>query len=261
MTDSHRASGSTKLSTRLLLRFCRKPGSADFPMAMLHYDQASALDPLSAVFPDVRREIIGKRVIDFGCGLGYQAVAYALAGAESVIGVEIDEDLARQSLDRVKQHGLASKVTIERTLTDEIKGDILVSQNSFEHFLEPARTLAQMKRALTPGGRIYITFGPTWYSPTGAHMGFFCRLPWVQLLLPERAVLEARSRYRFDGAKTYREAGLGQMSIAKFERVIKDCGLKFTWRRYDCIKGINALRYIPLVRELGINRVSCILSP
>lgn len=260
MIDSRQAAGSTSLSARLLLRFCRKPGSADFPMAMVHYDQASALDPLREVFPDIDGQIAGKRVIDFGCGLGYQAVAYALAGADSVVGVEIDAALARQSLDRVNQRGLASKVIIERTLTDEIKGDILVSQNSFEHFLEPAQTLAQMKRSLAPGGRIYITFGPAWYSPTGAHMGFFCKLPWVQLLFPERAVLEARSRYRFDGAKTYKEAGLGQMSIAKFERVIKDCGLKMIWRRYDCIKGINALRYVPLVRELGINRVSCILS-
>jgi hypothetical protein len=110
-----------------------------------------------------------------------------------------------------------------------------------------------------PGGRIYINFGPPWYAPTGAHMGFFCKVPWIQLLFSERTILEARSFYRSDGARTYREAGLGQMSIAKFERVIRDCGLRVASQRYDCVKRQDYLRGVPVVRELAINRVSCIL--
>ncbi len=91
-------------------------------------------------------------------------------------------------------------------------------------------------------------------------MGFFCKLPWIQLFFSESTILEARSYYRFDGARTYREAGLAEMSIAKFERVTRDCGLKMTSLRYDCIKGQDYLRYVPMIRELAINRVSCILS-
>ena len=137
---------------------------------------------------------------------------------------------------------------------------MIVSLNSFEHFIEPEMILARLRNSLAPGGKIYINFGPPWYAPTGAHMGFFCKVPWIQLLFSERTILEARSFYRSDGAQTYREAGLGQMSVAKFERLIKDCGLKMTSRRYDCVKKLNFLRSIPGVRELAINRVSCILS-
>ena len=67
--------------------------------------------------------------------------------------------------------------------------------------------------------------GPARSPPTN-DMGFFCKVPWIQLLFSDRTILEARSFYRSDGARTYREAGLGQMSIAKFERVVRDCGLK-----------------------------------
>ena len=255
----HIVPGSRRLPTRLLMLLSRKPEAADFPLAEVDYVQASALDTLRVVFPNIDEEIVGKRVIDFGCGRGYQAVGYAEAGAASVVGVEIHAELARLSAARVAQYGLADRVQIVRELTDEIKGDVIISLNSFEHFVEPEAILARLKGSLAPGGRIYINFGPPWYAPTGAHMGFFCKVPWIQLLFSERTILEARSFYRSDGARTYREAGLGQMSIAKFERVIRDCGLRVASQRYDCVKRQNYLRGVPVVRELAINRVSCIL--
>ena len=229
-------------------------------MPNVDYEQSAALDPLREMFPGVDGEIVGRRVIDFGCGKGYQAVGYALAGAESVVGVEIQEELVNQSRARVEQYGLAGKVQIERSLRDDIKGDIIVSQNSFEHFTEPEATLALLKRSLAPGGRIYITFGPPWYAPTGAHMGFFCPVPWIQLVFSEKTILEARSQFRSDGARDYKQAGLGQISIAKFERVVRGSGLKMSNRRYDCVKKMDFLQYVPGVRELFINRVSCVLS-
>jgi SAM-dependent methyltransferase len=242
------------------MAFCREPGSADFPLAVVDYVQASALDTLRAVFPHIDGAIAGSRVIDFGCGRGYQSVGYALAGAESVVGVEINAELARLSAARALEYGLADRVQIVRELTDAIKGDAIISLNSFEHFVEPEAILTQLRESLAPGGKIYINFGPPWYAPRGAHMGFFCKVPWIQLLFSERTILEARSFYRFDGAQTYREAGLAQMSIAKFERVVRECGLRVTSRRYDCVKRLNYLRGVPGVRELAINRVSCILS-
>ena len=93
------------LMLKLLLRMCRSPAAPDYPMAEVDYDQDRALDTLRAVFPDVDKEIVGRRVIDFGCGKGYQAVGYALAGAKSVVGVEIIEELMALSKARVEQYG------------------------------------------------------------------------------------------------------------------------------------------------------------
>src|SRR5262249_30519845 len=148
---------------KVLLAMSRSPESQDYAMSHVDYDQARALDTMREVFPTIDQDIQGKRVIDFGCGKGYQAVGYALAGAESVVGVEIIDSLVEQSRARVEQFGVGDKVWITTDLNEGIQGDIIVSQNSFEHFTDAEGTLRMLKRSLAPGGRIYISFGPPWY--------------------------------------------------------------------------------------------------
>lgn len=258
MIDARPAARALSPWSTLLLQFCKKPGSATPGHAP--HDEAQALNIVNSVFPDIEQQIKGKRVIDFGCGSGYQVIAYARAGARSVVGVEIVDYLAEICADRVQRENLSSVARIERQISEPHAADIIISQNSFEHFIEPEVILNQLKQALAPGGRIYITFGPPWFAPTGAHMGFFCPIPWIQLLFPESAVLQVRGLYRDDKPTTYLEAGVGKISVGRFERVVRDCGLKMSSCRYDCVKGLDFLQYVPVVRELAINRISCVLE-
>ncbi len=244
---------------RVLMRFCRAPGTPDYPMSGVHYQPGTELERLQEAFPDFTGHIQGKAIIDFGCGEGYQAVAFARAGAARVIGIEIHESLLEAGWKRVAGLGLEKMIQIGRTIPAGVKADVIVSQNSFEHFLNAEEILAEMGSALAPGGKLFITFAPPWYAPWGAHMAFFCRLPWVQLLFPERTVMEVRSLFRSDAARSYREAGLAQMSVAKFERIVDGAGLSFQFRRYDCVREMNWLQGTPL-REFFINRVSCVLT-
>lgn len=248
------------LMARVLLHFCRRPDTPDYPMSGVHYESGKELDRLEEVFPDFRREVNGKFVVDFGCGEGYQAVAMARSGASSVLGVEIDGRLLSLGEKRVHDMRLENVVKFTREMSDTVKADVIVSQNSFEHFIGAAAILDAMRKALAPNGRIFVTFAPPWYAPWGAHMAFFCRLPWVQLLFPERTVMEVRSLFRADRARTYQEAGLAEMSVGKFEKLVANSGLAFDSKRYDYIRGMRWLRHFP-VRELMINRVSCVLRP
>ena len=259
LIDGRSATRKLGLWSTLLLRFCKAPGSATPGHAP--HDEAQALSIVNSVFPDFERQIRGKRVVDFGCGSGYQVIAYARSGASSVVGVEIVEHLAILCAERAEEENLSSVVRIERQLSEPGAADVIISQNSFEHFTEPDAIMKQLKQALAPGGRIFITFGPPWFAPTGAHMGFFCPLPWVQLLFPESAVFEVRGLYRDDKPTSYLEAGVGKISVGRFERIVRDCGLKMTSCRYDCIKGLDFLQHIPVIRELAINRISCVLEP
>ena len=254
ITEHHRLSWGA----RFLLVFCRSPGSPDYSMSGIHYDPGNELDVFQEVFPNLRREIAGKCVIDFGSGLGYQSMALAVAGARRVVGIEIDEQRIEIGRARITEQGLARKVCFERKIPNGLRADVILSQNSFEHFLDSKRILAEMSAALAPGGKIYITFAPPWNAPWGAHMAFFCRLPWVHLFFPERTIMEVRSLFRPGTERTYREVGLAQMSLAQFERTVKSSGLQIQFRRYDCIRGMNALQWTPL-RELFVNRVSCVL--
>jgi SAM-dependent methyltransferase len=255
-----RTAREISLPTRILLRFCRRPGTSDYPMQGVHYEAGKELQRLEKVFPGIGRDVAGKVVIDFGCGTGYQSVAFAKLGAKQVIAVEIEKPLLEMARQRATELGLSGQIRFVTEIPEGEKADMIVSQNSFEHFLDASRILARMRAALSPAGKIFVTFAPPWYAPWGAHMGFFCKLPWVQLFFAEHIVMEARSFFRSDGSRTYREAGLAQMSLRKFEAIVKQCGLRSTFQCYDCSRGLTWLQYTPL-REFFVNCVSCTLSP
>jgi hypothetical protein len=81
----------------------------------------------------------------------------------------------------------------------------------------------------------------------------------VQILFPEKTVIEVRSLFRPTDAVRYEDLHLAKMSIAKFGRVIRQSGLRCSSLRYDCVRGMDWLRFTPL-RELFVNRISCVLT-
>ena len=74
--------------------------------------------------------------------------------------------------------------------------------------------------------------------------------------------MAVRSRYRDDGATRYEdvESGLNRMTVARFERTVAASGLTVHLRRCECVKRLDALSRLPLIRELFVNRISCVLS-
>jgi SAM-dependent methyltransferase len=223
-------------------------------MTGMHYGEADSL-ARAAAFPDFESAIRGADVLDFGCGLGHQTIAIARLGANTTTGVDLDEGLLSSAA------AMAANTNLKVRFSSKIDGsfDLIYSQNSFEHFLDPDQVCSDLVAHLRPGGRIYITFAPPWFAPYGAHMRFFTRLPWVNLLFPERVVMAVRARFRQDHAKTYSQCGLGKMTIKRFESTIKRTGLRIEFRRYYCVRGMDFLAGLPILRELFINRVACVL--
>lgn len=249
-----------KLAERLLLSLSHEVNQAARNEGSLD----TALSLLNSVFPDFEREIAGKDVLDFGCGAGFQSAAMAFAGADHVLGLDTNPRTLGAARQLVAGLEIGGRVELAERLEPGHRGafDFVISQNSMEHFPDPAAVLEEMKSALKPDGRILITFGPPWFSPFGSHMSFFTSMPWVNILFPESAVMRVRSRYIGDGATRYEDVtgGLNRMSIRKFERLMNECGLELAYRRYQCIKGLDFLAELPLARELFVNHVSCVLT-
>jgi hypothetical protein len=122
--------------------------------------------------------------------------------------------------------------------------------------------LRLMGERVKPDGRIVITFAEPWYSNNGSHMGGFCRLPWVNLLFAERTIMNVRSLYRTDGAQRFIEieGGLNQMSVAKFERIMRSSGMRIESLRLWPTKGLPLVTGVPVLRELLTSACSCVLQ-
>lgn len=62
--------------------------------------------------------------------------------------------------------------------------DFVFSYNSFEHFRDPNLVLSEAARVVRPGGSIFMSFGPLWLSPKGAHQYKSITVPYCECLFP-----------------------------------------------------------------------------
>jgi len=252
------------VAEKLLLLMSGKPKVSDCQSTEEDWNLDNALSTLSKVFPDFLNLINSKRILDFGCGTGYQSAALVKNGAKYVLGVDMNQKCLEKARELAANFGLGRQIEFMDKVENNFSGsfDIAISQNSMEHFNDPVKILDEIKSAMKKGGIIFITFGPLWFSPYGSHMQFFTAMPWVNIIFDEKTVMAVRSRFRNDSATKYEEVegGLNKMTVSKFERLIANSGMKIKYIKHDCVRNIGFLGKLPVIRELFINQISCMLT-
>jgi SAM-dependent methyltransferase len=210
----------TNIQYRILKRI--SPGNPDCCSGCV-YDGKSKLAVLMG--PDFFTKIVGKVIVDFGCGEGADAIEMAGKGAKRVIGIDIREDLLQAARQKALTAGVQNTCLFASS-TKEL-AEIVVSMDAFEHFADPAGILRTMNTLLQPAGEVLVSFGPTWYHPLGGHL--FSVFPWAHLIFSEKALIRWRSTFKTDGATRFSEVagGLNQMTIAKFKKLVAGSPLKF----------------------------------
>jgi 2-polyprenyl-3-methyl-5-hydroxy-6-metoxy-1,4-benzoquinol methylase len=218
---------------------------------------------------DIWTRLTGKVVLDFGCGQGKEAIIAALHGAQRVYGIDIRDaslEIAQQSS---MEHGVQEKCVFlngmsQNSRVREIseKIEVAYSLDSFEHFSEPQQILDQIYSLLTPGGELYVSFGPPWKHPFGCHMFFLNSLPWMHFIFREETIMAVRARYRHDGAKRFGEVegGLNQMTVDRFIRLAEDSKFQIEKLRLIPIKGLTWLVRNHSIREYFTSVVQCVLK-
>lgn len=183
---------------------------------------------VDAFFGDtIQPDIADKVVIDFGCGVGREALAIARRGARQVIGVDIRQAVLDEAAAAARRASLDERCCFCQQTT--AKADTIISCDAFEHFADPAAILAAMRGLLAPGGCVWVTFGPPWLHPRGGHL--FSVFPWSHLIFTEDSLCRWRRQFKSDGAYRFGEVegGLNQMTIRRFERVVAASPFRFDW--------------------------------
>lgn len=249
------------LSVKLLSALSIPPARIKTTSSHPQYTKANALDLLSREFPDLRDRVAGRRVMEYGCGAGFQSVALHQLGAAFVLGVDAHPAAVESGTKLAVAEGVEQYVRFSQKAEGTF--DVVVSQNAMEHFPEPEKSLREMAAVLSPSGAILITFGPPWFAPYGSHMHFFTKVPWVNILFSERTVLAVRAKYKADDARRYEdiEQGMNRMTVAKFERLVAAAGLKFETKVLRTVKNLPIVGSCAGIRELLVNQVTAVLKP
>jgi SAM-dependent methyltransferase len=186
----------------------------------------AGVSKLGTIFgPGVFDELWGKVVLDFGCAEGRNALELARNGCRRVIGLDIQERFLEKARYRAKVAGLQDQCVFTSNWSEPV--DVIVSTDSFEHFDEPEHILRTMRALLKQKGYLLVEFGYPWYHPYGGHL--FSVFPWAHLVFSESALMRWRSDFKTDGAKHFNEVagGLNQMTIKRWERLVKNSGFRF----------------------------------
>jgi len=227
---------------------------ARHPNASSNSDCHSRLASALEVFPTLDRDVSGKTVVDYGCGRGLLS-----ADLSSLATLVYAVDIRPEIYTAARPNNV---IVGGPNIVPDGVADIVLSINSFEHYAEPETVLKHWRFLLKPEGKVYLSFGPPWYHPYGAHMHFFTRIPWIHLWCPERFVMVWRSRYRADGAKRYEdvEGGLNRMSVSRCDHLLAVAGFDVVNSRNVPIRNIHWPLCTSIGRELWTSRVDRILS-
>lgn len=206
---------------------------------------------------EIWQHIRNKIVVDFGCGSGVEAIEMAQRGARRVYGIDNRESSLEVARAEAARRGCANVIFCSAPLE---LADVIVSIDAFEHFADPAAILESMMQMLQPNGCVLISFGPTWYHPHGGHL--FSVFPWAHLIFAEDCLCRWRSHIRGDGARRFCEVegGLNQMTIRRFERMVKASPFRVEWLQAVPIRAVRFL-HNRLTREFLTAVVQCKLVP
>lgn len=220
------------------------------------YEYAKAADSFSRAIdelggPDALAE---KRIVDFGCGWGGES-AWLAERAGEVIGCDIDFR-SLQAAERFRRMRRRNNLRFHlirdgRLPVKDASIDAVLSTNVFEHVMEPAAMLAEIRRVLKPGGSFITTFGPLFYSPRGYHLCWATQVPWAHLIFGRRNVLAVRNAKRSPiDADSWEATGLNRLTFTGFTRAVKNADLQPLRLRRTAVRGAGPLAHLPGVGEL-----------
>jgi 2-polyprenyl-3-methyl-5-hydroxy-6-metoxy-1,4-benzoquinol methylase len=212
------------------------------------YQYTVARDHMVPLLRDWGVRIDGTRLLDVGCGSGGGTCAMQDAGARCT-GYDVNPRLIDEARALQGDRGVDFSVADIYAEADAGRGEpyeLLVLHDVFEHLEEKDAMMQKLRAAMTPAGRLLLTF-PPYFSAFGAHQQLlrnrFARLPFFHLLpgATQRIVPSLRNEEPYFVSEV-RKLGRLRMGMRGFERVAARNGMRITARAAYLI-GPNHIRF------------------
>lgn len=246
--------------------------------AMWQYEKGEQTIKFYLEYTDTDTMFKDKVVLDVGCGAGGKSLYYLTKGAKQVIGIDVVEKYKAESENLARELGLdgfsffvqdAAKTDFPDNFVDTI-----IMNDAMEHVAEPEKVLAEMKRILKPGGRLYVNF-PPYNHPYGAHLSDVIGIPWVQAFFSDKTLIEGYKdlvadkedgKDRISFRIGLNEAGeeyfsyLNKMSIKRFQKLSQNSGFRIRYYKEAPLRSfLKPLCFGPF-REYFVKMVVCVLE-
>lgn len=204
-------------------------------------------------------DLTGKKVLDFGCGMGGMSLWYATNWDCEVYALDIDAHHISISQHIQEKHNIKNVTFDKRNIVDDPlksneKFDFVFLNDVAEHIPFPVLKIIfkQLGTALAPGGKVFVTY-PPWKSPYASHVTHAVKIPWCQYL-PENLLINMIKKNNIilvgeeesDLVEAYK--GLNHLTHNKLIDTIKGSGLQPIFRKSHCI-----LNRLPGLKNTNIN--------
>jgi SAM-dependent methyltransferase len=112
------------------------------------------------------QSVVGKRVLDAGCGVGWGSALVLEAGAAEVVGVDLSEDAIADARARAPGAEFAVGDLLELPF-DADTFDVALCFEAIEHTGNTERTLDELARVLRPDGLLFVSSPNPAVYPSG----------------------------------------------------------------------------------------------
>ncbi len=134
------------------------------------------------ILPNLLRvvgSVVGKTVVELGCGQGLFSIAMALQGAK-VIGIDVGEALIKKANQNVVRHNVSSsKVSFyvgdaqHASMIADKSADIVMIILALQNIKDLSRVIQESSRILKKGGRVVLVLNhPVFRIPQFSDWGF-----------------------------------------------------------------------------------------
>jgi SAM-dependent methyltransferase len=131
-------------------------------------------------------DLADRRVLEFGCGHGYEVWLLSHGYGADAWGVDVLERAPWPILADDRTHFVLGDLTTDEVFPDA-SFDRIVSINVLEHVERPIQALEALHRILRPGGLAWISAN-LYRGPLASHRYRDIHFPWPQLLFGDDVI-------------------------------------------------------------------------